>query len=164
MNRPSRTDEPQPGDGYNQNPPQFSNDLTTNQDLKGISNTRMLRREEHPAMLDSGPSGSDPHVAGVPEGQDKAGAAAAVGIHASASSSFYEAPHVAFLEPRLSGRHEEHAAPGAGDTPPPPRPWLSRVKHAIVTFGKFVGPGFMVAVAYSRSRRHPDMRRMATEI
>lgn len=30
-----------------------------------------------------------------------------------------------------------------------PKSWFSRAKHAVVTFGKFVGPGFMVAVAYS---------------
>ncbi|KAK4131007.1 natural resistance-associated macrophage protein [Trichocladium antarcticum] len=29
-----------------------------------------------------------------------------------------------------------------------PKSWFSRAKHAVVTFGKFVGPGFMVAVAY----------------
>lgn len=28
---------------------------------------------------------------------------------------------------------------------------LARLKHVLMTFGKFVGPGFMVSVAYSKS-------------
>lgn len=35
------------------------------------------------------------------------------------------------------------------DGPSPSTAWIGRAKRAIVTFGKFVGPGFMVAVAYS---------------
>src|ERR1700761_6465503 len=44
MNRTSRTDEPDLGDGYNQSPNALSNDLTTNQDLNGLVNSRSLRR------------------------------------------------------------------------------------------------------------------------
>lgn len=28
---------------------------------------------------------------------------------------------------------------------------LSRIRNGLITFGKFVGPGFMIAVAYSES-------------
>ncbi len=43
------------GDGYNQSPNELSNDLTTNQDLKGIANARVLGREESLSMQTSPP-------------------------------------------------------------------------------------------------------------
>jgi len=38
---------------------------------------------------------------------------------------------------------------------------FGRMRKAVVTFGKFVGPGFMVAVAYSRSYRRRKGERVS---
>ena len=50
MNKPSRTDEPLEGDGYNQSPNALSNDLTTNADLNGIANSRELGEEDSQSL------------------------------------------------------------------------------------------------------------------
>jgi len=44
MNCPSRTDDDGFNPDWNQNPPRFASDLTTCQDMKGIANSRELRR------------------------------------------------------------------------------------------------------------------------
>ncbi|KAK4242740.1 natural resistance-associated macrophage protein-domain-containing protein [Achaetomium macrosporum] len=153
MNRPSRTDEPQTGDGYNQSPPLFSNDLTTNQDLNGISNTRALRREERPAMTAPGQADAGPPDRLSLDGPNKTGAAAVAATHlpATTNASATGARHVGIFGPHL-GRQDEHSGLAGGrpdgDGALPSASWLSRAKHAILTFAKFIGPGFMVAVAY----------------
>ncbi|RWA06725.1 hypothetical protein EKO27_g8382 [Xylaria grammica] len=54
MNQTSRTDEPYEGDGLNQSPNAFSNDLVTNQDLNGIANARERRGRNSRSMDNSG--------------------------------------------------------------------------------------------------------------
>ncbi|GJC99043.1 metal ion transporter metal ion transporter [Colletotrichum higginsianum] len=56
MNRPSRTDEPYEGEGYNQSPSPLSNDLTTNEDLNGTVNARELgpARDSKEALAEAG--------------------------------------------------------------------------------------------------------------
>lgn len=44
MNRPSRTEDDFEHPTWNQNPPFLAPDLTTRQDLNGISNARLLRK------------------------------------------------------------------------------------------------------------------------
>ncbi|KAH7114792.1 transporter smf2 [Dactylonectria macrodidyma] len=46
-------------DGYNQSPNPLSNDLTTNQDLNGIANSRELRREDPRCLRGAQPPGAD---------------------------------------------------------------------------------------------------------
>lgn len=139
MNRPSRTDEPQASDGYNQSPPQLANDLTTNQDLNGISNTRALRRARFRALADSdlGQADPDPHAVARPD------------AHATATATATpetDMPSSAVAGAAIIGLDaSRHAATGGRGV----QSWPSRIKHAVITFGKFVGPGFMVAVAYS---------------
>ncbi|KAK4044215.1 natural resistance-associated macrophage protein-domain-containing protein [Parachaetomium inaequale] len=149
MNRPSRTDKPPAGDGYNQSPPEFSSGLTTNQDLNGISNTRALRREEHPVMVGSGEADPDPLAITFSDGPSKTGGAAVVGVSASATSSAAHILQSGDTGPGPGGQNEDFApANGNLDGTSQPGSWLSQAKHTILTFGKFVGPGFMVAVAY----------------
>jgi metal iron transporter len=154
MNRPSLTDEPQAGDGCNWSPPQFSNHLTTNQDFNGVSNTTAVRRDGRPAMTDVGevePPGPFP-----PEVSDKAGPGAAAVAEeqppAATNVSADEARQAGIFGPHPGGQDEHPVAAAGGpngDETSPSTSWLSRAKHAIVTFAKFIGPGFMVAVAYS---------------
>ncbi len=154
MNRPSRTDEPQPGDGYNQSPAQFSNDLTTNQDLNGISNTRTLLREERSTTADPGQTEPDPPVTVL--GDDARGKASISVADAvvSASSAVSSAPEAIQVRPESNGQcgypaptDDRHGSDDGFFSAC--KSWLSKTKHTIMTFGKFVGPGFMVAVAYS---------------
>lgn len=150
MNRPSRTDEPQPGDGYNQSPPHLSNDLTTNQDLNGISNTRALRRQERRKAVDSGEP--DPPDTISPSGPSKTKDVAFFKVNASATSSAPEILHAGNTGQEPTGQNGLSAAPGEGGNPGGSPSFKSRLRGAkdtILTFGKFVGPGFMVAVAYS---------------
>ncbi len=104
MNCPSRTDELPASDGLNQSPNALSNDLTTNQDLKGLANARERRDAEPPPIP---------------------GAAAAA--EALAAATVDTVPE--FRTGRGGRLH-------------------GRAK-ALVDFAKFVGPGFMIAVAYS---------------
>ncbi|KAK8121024.1 hypothetical protein PG999_005144 [Apiospora kogelbergensis] len=56
MNKTSRTDEPYEGEGHNQSPNAFSNDLTTNEDFNGIVNTRTQRDSDSRMVSDTGQS------------------------------------------------------------------------------------------------------------
>lgn len=51
MNCPSRTDDTLLHDEWNQNPPRFAPDLTTRQDLLGISNTRENKGDKNGLAL-----------------------------------------------------------------------------------------------------------------
>jgi metal iron transporter len=153
MNRPSRTDEPE-GDGYNQSPNPLSNDLTTNQDLNGISNARMLRRQEDMSIQDSGQDPEGGPSSRADDDADDVGTSGqfdAVTNTASAIGSKSERGRSDQEEDCRQGSPQSDAA--GGDRSSGTHSLSSRFKsfkHAIVTFGKFIGPGFMVAVAYSK--------------
>ncbi|KAK3945560.1 natural resistance-associated macrophage protein [Diplogelasinospora grovesii] len=154
MNRPSRTDEPLEGDGYNQSPNQFSNDLTTNEDLNGISNSRALRREQALSILNSGQDDQEGGTAANREDgnnghNDKDAGAVRIDTTGPTISQNVSFPPGTYLP--ASGRQTAAFAPGGDPENNGVSSALSRyqrLKHAIFTFGKFVGPGFMVAVAY----------------
>ncbi|KAH8884704.1 transporter smf2 [Thozetella sp. PMI_491] len=152
MNRPSRTDEPQKGDGYNQSPNALSNDLTTNQDLNGISNARELGRAEALSMRDSPPSNHEgennpPDARDVGKGQMHVGWV--TNASATIGSTPGESPPTTVKV--ADGAHGRDPNSGSGNDPDGGsgrRPIVERLIGHIKTFGKFVGPGFMVAVAY----------------
>ncbi|KAK1637520.1 metal ion transporter metal ion transporter [Colletotrichum phormii] len=158
MNRPSRTDEPYEGEGYNQSPNALSNDLTTNEDLNGIVNARALEPGEDDKDLSLGDSGTgdrdivsrsydvDWGKGGGGSGPAAAGAAAAATTK-SDGLGLPEGEEV--LATPLPTLHSRQLPPGdGGDTPRIHRTLYGRVKEAIVKFGSFIGPGFMIAVAY----------------
>ncbi|KAI1380324.1 natural resistance-associated macrophage protein [Hypoxylon crocopeplum] len=132
MNQTSRTDEPYEGEGLNQSPNRFSNDLITNQDLNGIANAREHIGESSRSMFNSGQPVVDdvpPAIDKDPDGAEKNPTITAG--QTSASASFYDtAPDNNSVTSRQK------------------RPFWHNVKHHVVTFGQFIGPGFMVAVAY----------------
>ncbi|KAK4190789.1 natural resistance-associated macrophage protein-domain-containing protein [Podospora australis] len=176
MNRPSRTDEPQVGDSYNQSPPHLANDLTTNQDLTGIANSRTLRRElpnsmPNPTDSDERPilrNRSDDIVVDddpdreieANEGDDKivtqqrdslAEANQTTKGRDTSSAATTSTPSSEPVSQAENAANTSAVAGGDGHDHPPShstKTRLQQVKHAITTFGKFVGPGFMVAVAY----------------
>ncbi|KAH8666681.1 manganese transporter pdt1 [Xylariales sp. PMI_506] len=153
MNKTSRTDEPYEGDdGHNQSPNPLSNDLTTNQDLNGIANSRTRNSGSGSRIIDN--SGQviievdkpilDPDRSGA-KAPNPAGVLIAAGQppgkRGTDAQVLFEddfpAPSREVVK-RSSGPF----ASGIGGSP------LQRVARVVVTFGKFVGPGFLVSVAY----------------
>ncbi|KGO74784.1 Zinc/iron permease [Penicillium italicum] len=89
MNCPSRTDDTLLHDGWNQNPRLLSPDLTTRQDLNGISNTRENKDDEYgPGTL-----GGSSNWKGIPPLEEKdAGNHLGPGCEASLTTSERLAP------------------------------------------------------------------------
>ncbi|KAK1728295.1 metal ion transporter metal ion transporter [Colletotrichum acutatum] len=153
MNRPSRTDEPYEGEGYNQSPNDLSNDLTTNQDLNGIVNARALEPGEDDKGLslagDSGTGDGDISRSchDVDWGKGGSGPAAAAATTKSDGLGLPQGEEVPATP--LPTLHSHQVLSGVGGYSPKIHQALyGRVKKAIVKFGSFIGPGFMIAVAY----------------
>jgi metal iron transporter len=147
MNCPVRT-EPFPDEGHNQNPPELSPELTTRRSLNtprgehGAQNIH-LRDGSHAPEKDIYPD--DAMESGVGEGGPKG---VAVPEGASARSRRIRSVGRAMLERTVSGR--DSSVPPSDRKPGYPliKSKLARLKHAVVKYTKFIGPGFMVAVAY----------------
>lgn len=151
---PSRTDEPPVSDGYNQSPNQFSNDLTTNADLNGISNARQ-RTDDSLSIQNGGPSSAAPDIALAPEPDARPGGSGAVEAAAGSAVHDQQAPgkgpsnseNLVIRECASPSDGPDGGSSGPGRCAP--KPLLRRVWNGLLTFAKFIGPGFMVAVAYS---------------
>ena len=147
MNKTSRTDEPLEGEGHNQSPNAFSNDLVTNQDLNGIVNDReqrgrdprstrdsgQLEIEERPAMFDEDLPSTSADKLALKKGPVGTGQLPAEGRQGGSLS-----PPSSDLADFVAGATND------------PKPALAKLRHVFATFGKFIGPGFLVSVAYSR--------------
>ncbi|KAI6088632.1 natural resistance-associated macrophage protein [Hypoxylon rubiginosum] len=140
MNQTSRTDEPYEGDGLNQSPSAFSNDLVTNQDLNGIANAREQRGRNSRSMDNSGqPVAVDipPSIDEDPDGaRNLTNACRAIGQNPGRATF------------RLGGGFNDTAPDNGSVAARRKKSPLQEIKHTLFTFGKFVGPGFLVAVAY----------------
>lgn len=134
MNCPSKTDPIVP-DGHNQNPNDLSADLTTRSDLGRVANARKQR--EHTL--------SDP--AQTPDAER------------IAHTDTIEPHEKTTDEPRGSdGANEKDPANASTATashaadPSPRQPFYHRYAHHLFkilrTYAKFIGPGFMISVAY----------------
>ena len=160
MNCPSRTDEVPEADGHNQNPNALSNDLTTNQDLNGIANSRVLRGGDSLSIQSAGqaveadrvPQSVDPH--GDEKHQRITNTSAAIGQPptggvAGGASLPLPLPSPSRVNTSSSSPSPSNGGRGGSLIHRHGSPLAARLKKVIVTFGKFVGPGFMIAVAYS---------------
>ncbi|CAG8956150.1 hypothetical protein HYFRA_00012067 [Hymenoscyphus fraxineus] len=135
MNCPSRTEEPE-GTGYNQNPSSLSADLTTRNDLNGMANARVLRRisssEIQTTEQDYDPNLPPPEktlMVGV-EGEGARGSrGGGSGGGGDGGTGLHE---------RDNDSSNRHPSPNL----------FMKARKICITFGKFVGPGFMIAVAY----------------
>jgi metal iron transporter len=141
MNKTSHTDEPFEGDdGYNQSPNPNSSDLTTNADFNGLVNSRASLQGDSRAL---------PDAASNMSGQ-------------IANNTATETPGHGKAKLRLAYRSIDHGQPSGGlrsaaPANPPPAPAgsadnggtpLQRLKDTLVKIGSFIGPGFMISVAY----------------
>ncbi|KAJ5721944.1 uncharacterized protein N7483_009878 [Penicillium malachiteum] len=133
MNCPSRTDNTLENPGWNQNPPPFSPDTTTRNDFNGIANSRVHRKNstggggvgDDTMSIDPRPHSQhdcDPGIEKAPDGE----VIAASGCEPPSRAS--ESPRRPFKEYISSSAL--HCA------------------RSLVKFGRFIGPGFLIAVAY----------------
>lgn len=134
MNCPSRTDDTLENPSWNQSPPPFSPDTTTRNDFNGLANSRVHRRHANSANA----AGDDP-----------------LSIDVRPNSQQDRDPG---KEKVPSG--EVIAADSGGDTPPrssgsPRHPFYTsltsyslRCARTLAKFSRFIGPGFLIAVAY----------------
>ncbi|KAF2753964.1 natural resistance-associated macrophage protein [Pseudovirgaria hyperparasitica] len=163
MNCPSRVD-PDPHEGWNQNPSAFAADLTTREDFNGRANQRTLRRDDDDANANAGPSSDNRDTSHIIE-QGSAGPSAGLSMRRSVGravggeggkdvSSVVDIQRVASASSVGGGREAARrrrasmAASrgfllkrGAGNA-------FTRAKAVLAKYANFVGPGFMVAVAY----------------
>ena len=150
MNCPSRTDEPAPDQGWNQNPPDLAADVTTRQDLNGIANLRTRQdsvKEAKDTCRDSQLNGVDDHRPKA-DLEDKS----SFRLRKGTSRSSPNLSPFAELPPAIT-----HGSAQASDACPPfgnlsfrrrSSQFVLRLWRILAKFCKFIGPGFMISVAY----------------
>ncbi|KAJ6060981.1 hypothetical protein N7444_001677 [Penicillium canescens] len=126
MNKTSHTDEPLEGDGYNQSPNPNSNDLTTNEDFNGLVNSRTVRESDSQTL---------PNAASNVPGQIASDAPTENDGHGKATYRL--------AQRSIDRGQSPSAGAGAARVALP-----ERVRKMLATFGSFIGPGFMISVAY----------------
>jgi len=142
MNCPSRTDEPPDDHGWNQSPPLFPADLTTRQDLNGMVNLRAARTSDTSDLT------SKNETADVVDGE-----------HAKDRPPRLPLPSVSIGKtartPTEGARTPSRLSTPSMSSPHPRQVTHSRalstaqhVGRTIAKFGTFIGPGFLIAVAY----------------
>ena len=141
MNKTSHTDEPFEGDdGYNQSPSPLSNDLTTNEDFNGIVNNRAMLQTDSQLLPDATSKNMGQVVRDGPVKPDSQ-----VGASRLAHESIdHGQPSTGGLRISAPANHPPAPAGDADDGTP-----LQRFNKMIIRIGSFVGPGFMISVAYS---------------
>ena len=141
MNCPSRTDEPPRDAGWNQNPPGLSADITTRQDLNGIVNLRTNQ--------DSSKQADDARVEGDggdkckqdPEKTPTPSLARRGRRDRSKLGDKSEAPaFTAYALPLQRQRLPSANGRVIG--------YAREVWGVLAKFGRFIGPGFIISVAY----------------
>ena len=140
MNCPVRTD-PLPGEGQNQNPPALAPQLTTNNSLNHRAN--QIHNPVRAADSDPDPDGShgvDENVVSMDCERDNLQEDAA-----SAEKRKRMADGPGPLPDSADSRDVCRVHPRQGLWPVV---WLQKVKEALCRYAKFIGPGFMVSVAY----------------
>ncbi|EEP80230.1 predicted protein [Uncinocarpus reesii 1704] len=151
MNCPSRTDESLDDLGWNQNPPSLAADLTTHQDLNGIANAREHRGNDLATELHPGQDASSLHLTWAshsPLGSPGKGTTAAgltvseQGMRTLNGTNDLGSP---------SEAQQNTSSSGDGTYPQGKRTLgclILRSIQVLRKFGQFVGPGFLIAVAY----------------
>lgn len=138
MNRHSRTDESDDRLGWNQSPPSLSGDTTTRADLNGIANLRTGQDTNipprGPSQLDGWNDVSDPDT-------NSKGIMANPGHLAQGSKESSATKTSASY--RTANSRQPHNEPRKSMPS-----FFQKLGSTLVKFTKFIGPGFMVAVAY----------------
>lgn len=124
MNYPSRSDDTEQHPDWNQNPQDLNSDATTRADLNGISNLRESRDHR-----------LDPHNT---EDADQIEMRTANDEDGGLQSQKTSGVRIS-----LNGARQPAASP-----PSEPTSYLLTIKDAIIKYSHFIGPGFLIAVAY----------------
>ncbi|CAI7604529.1 unnamed protein product [Penicillium bialowiezense] len=131
MNCPSRNDDTLAHPGWNQSPPPFSADTTTRNDFNGLANSRVHRRHaassdtaDDPLPIENGPRSQQDRDPGKEKSPSGEVTAADGGDSPPESRS-----------PRLPFSEYLHSS-------------TLRCIQTLAKFGRFIGPGFLIAVAY----------------
>lgn len=153
MNCPSRTDCPFEAEGWNQNPPHLNGDATTNNDLNYRANSRT--RTDHKPGTEDEALGDAIYGASTAVGDAEAGGNEKR-VYEVGEQQDDDRPASAGTGAASGGEGPSPSRGGAGHTV---MDNLSEAGREIIRVGrrylKFVGPGFMVSVAYI----DPGMRR-----
>ncbi|KAL4821762.1 natural resistance-associated macrophage protein-domain-containing protein [Aspergillus spinulosporus] len=135
MNCPSRTDDTLGHPGWNQNPPPLNADATTREDFNGMANSK-VRRGHISGLGEGGGISVLESPFPVPNNRDES-ALKAGGAGEAVSAYSGHQPERNSDSPRRSFL----AFPHISSIP-------ARIFQSLVKFARFVGPGFLVAVAY----------------
>jgi metal iron transporter len=144
MNCPSRTDEPE-GTGFNQNPNFLAEALTTRNDLSGIANSRLLRRNVTTDVIIEHAAEGEPEPRHLPHRKKETETKTEAIVMARGLTS--QAGHV-----QVPGMSPIDAVEDSGEDQSIggrvrihwPRMAFMRLRKVVMKFGKFLGPGFMV--------------------
>ena len=170
MNCPSRTDEPPEFDGKNQSPSALAADLTTRQDLNGIVNLRTKQdfgKEAEDARTETRVDGSadsapfpNANERLEPEDRNTDGKPQTLGpgtptqspnniTRARSVYSYNSAPDPEFNNTLAIAPSDDDSSSRRSGTfiRRIPKP-IQSVGRILLRFFKFIGPGFLVAVAY----------------
>jgi metal iron transporter len=149
MNCPSRTDAIVE-DGMNQSPNAFAPDITTRSDFGQIANARLQR--DH--RVGVGGDATDTETVALQQlakGPDKNGTSvfAAAGEGGGDGGGLGRAGDGA-MSPERNNSGDSMASPNSCQPSrvPPIKHLFHRARGVLVKYGKFVGPGFMISVAY----------------
>ena len=150
MNCPSRTDEPAAHEGWNQNPSELAADVTTRQDLNGIVNLRtgqdsVKEPDLAPGDLQiDGPSDYD-RIAD-PDDTSSFRLRRVISRSSHTLSSF---PPLQPVDNHLDADSKDSSSSSESTSPHEGSSNLfQRIWRILAKFCKFIGPGFMISVAY----------------
>ena len=141
MNCPAKTD-PVVSDGHNQNPNALCSDLTTRNDLGKVANARLRREHRLSEIQEPLDEASIPPLP-ASESHEKP---------SLASNDVANSRKDSKEEEKSGSKSLENISLDADATPAPRLPiwraWPSNMGRVLRTYCKFVGPGFMISVAY----------------
>lgn len=146
MNCPSRADHVDT-DGWNQNPPALNADATTQADLNYMANAR-LQRDHRIDPVDPSWANVDPGQEHIVEEENTAPLDTGNVMSSAKGSERFVASTAtvsASSSPRNGGNNGRKVLRDWGNSL---QGMARRIVEVLIKYGKFVGPGFMVAVAY----------------
>jgi metal iron transporter len=144
MNCPIRTD-PAPDEGHNQNPPDLANEITTNNTLNHRRNSTNSRNSR--IHLDDGSHGSIGEEELVVE-EDGVRAVEKNGKEMQVDVQQEKSGKKEWLGNGRQPAENNHSWFG-GKT--------HKLKKVLIKYSKFIGPGFMVSVAYIDPGSYPSI-------
>ena len=154
MNCPSRTDEAAAHEAWNQNPSVLAADVTTRQDLNGIVNLRTGQNSVTEAEDGRGDSQKDGPSDYQPTVDSDNTVPFRVPFRRRKRTSRSSHTLSSFPEPQIASDHDDaqsrNESPASGSAASNGHSFnlLLRIWKVFAKFCKFIGPGFMISVAY----------------